>query len=127
MIEWILTLWAHIKHPRRLILKTEQAEYVQGLLLGGASPEEIGRAMDKRYNRKSWRYFQAWDAEALAFVWPTTVAYDIDGLEYIRSAMIKLGAIRHKGRFDYYQANHPMTKVVAAAATKAPIPQSKGA
>lgn len=127
MIEWILTMWAHLLHPRSLALTIEQAEYVQGLLLSGSSPEDIGRAMDKRYKRRAWLYLQAWNAEKLRFEWTETVAYDMDGLEYIRSAMIKLGAIRHKGRFDYYQTNHPMTQVVAAAASKAPIPQKKGA
>lgn len=127
MTEWIITMLSHLFHPRALKLTTEQAEYVQGLLLGGSLPADIGRSMDKRYKRKSWAYFMAWDHEALKFMWPETVAYDIDGLEYIHAAMLKLGAIKHKGQFDYYQADHPMTQVIAAAASKAPIPQMKGA
>lgn len=127
MTEWLITLWAHLFHPRALVLTQDQAEYVQGLLLGGASPEDIGRAMDKMHGRQSWKYFQSWNSQELRFEWTTPVAYDIDGIEYIWSAMVKLRALRKRGREYYYQADHPMTRIVADAASKAAIPQKREA
>lgn len=127
MIEWIITLWAHLFHPRSVKLNREQAEYVQSLFLGGADPAEMGRAMDKRYGRKSWKAFQSWDGESFRFVWPDTVAYDMDGLEYLRSAMIKLKACRKRGNDDIYDTSHPMVQKIGEIAKVAPIPEKREA
>jgi hypothetical protein len=34
----------------------------------------------------------------------------------MRAAMIRLGALKTKGRYDYYNSNHPMVKRIAEIA-----------
>ena len=60
---------AYLLHPRKLTLTKEQAEYVQALFLGGAMPDEIGRSMNTRYNRKSWPYSQTFNAKTWRYEW----------------------------------------------------------
>jgi hypothetical protein len=119
-----------IKQPKHLELTQDQAEYVQGLFLGGAAPDEIGRAMDKTYGRKTWDYFKL-PGHGGAFEFTSTVDYEIDGLEYLRAAMIKLGAIVVRkdtdGKYyDYYQGSHAMVQKIAGIAASAPIPEKRG-
>ena len=125
MINAIRFLFACLAHPKRLILDAAQALYVSTLFQSGSSPEDVGRAMDKTYGRKSWKYFQLPNAAGTGFEFAESVDYYIDGLEYLRSAMITLGAIIAKPDGDYYVAEHPLTKWLAEKAANAPIPEAK--
>lgn len=125
MINAIRFLFAALVHPKRLVLDGAQAAYVSALFQSGSSPEDVGRAMDKTYGRKSWKYFQIPNAVGNGFEFSESVDYYIDGLEYLRSAMITLGAIVVKRDGDYYVAEHPLTKWLAAKVTTAPIPEAK--
>ena len=115
--------------PKALELDQAQAEYVESLFLGGSSPEDIGRAMDKSYGRKSWSYFKV-PGHGGTFSFSETVDYEIDGLEYLRAAMIRLGAIQvrpdESGKVaDYYQADHRMVKKLAGIAADAAVPEPR--
>jgi len=125
MINALRFLFASFLHPKRLELTRDQADYVESLFMGGASPEDVGRAMDKTYGRKSWKYFQVPNAAGTGFEFAETVDYYIDGLEYLRSAMIALGAMKPEKRCDIYEASHPMVQKLASIAANAPIPESK--
>lgn len=122
-----LRLWiAILCKPRRLKLTQEQAEYVRDLFLGGSSPEDLGRAMDRRYKRTSFPFFKVPNVagDALEF---GTADYEIDGLEYLNAALWHpaIGAVEKKGRDYYYVSSHPMVQRIAQAANGAPIPQSR--
>ena len=125
MINAIRLFFASITHPKRLELTPGQASYVESLFMGGADPEAIGRAMDKTYSRKSWKYFQVPNARGNGFEFAETVDYYLDGLEYLRSAMIALGAMTPRKDGDYYEASHPMVQKLASIAANAPIPEHK--
>ena len=119
-----------VRQPKRLELTQGQAEYVEQLFLGGAAPDEIGRAMDKMYSRKTWAYFKV-PGQGGGFEFAETVDYEIDGLEYLRAAMVKLGAIVVRkdadGKlYDYYQGDHAMVKKLAGIAATAPVPERRG-
>jgi len=125
VINAICFFFASLTHPKRLELTPGQAAYVESLFMGGADPEAIGRAMDKTYGRKSWKYFQVPNAKGSGFEFAETVDYYLDGLEYLRSAMIALGAMKPEKRCDVYEASHPMVQKLASIAANAPIPESK--
>lgn len=118
-------LWlALLLKPRRLRLTQDQAEYVRDLFLGGADPEGIGRAMDKRYGRKTFPFFKIPNeaGDGLDF---GTADYEIDGLEYLNAALWHpaIGAIVKRGKEYYYVNDNPMIQRIAAAASTMPIPQ----
>jgi hypothetical protein len=120
----ILFFFAELRHPKVLILDHNQAQYVESLFLGCANPEDIGRAMDKTYKRTSFRYFQEPNSAMTGFIFGTG-DYEIEGLEYMRSAMIELGAMTPKKDGDYYDTDHPMVRRIANIATTATVPQSR--
>lgn len=120
---------AYLLHPRKLTLTKEQAEYVQALFLGGAMPDEIGRAMNNRYNRKTWPYFQTFNAKTWRYEWTQAteegagrVDFEFDGLEYINAALWALGGVV-KG---YYNPAHPMVQRIAVIAGSQEKPRRKG-
>jgi len=120
---------AYILHPKRLKLSKFHAEYVKELFLGGSSPEDVGRAMNNLFNRKTWKYFQVFNAQKWRYEWPIAsedgegrVDFEIDGLEYINAALWALGGVV-KG---YYNPNHPMVKKIAEHAGKQEPPKRKG-
>ena len=122
-----LRLWiAMLCKPRRLKLTQEQAEYVRDLFLGGSSPEDLARAMDRRYKRTAFPYFKIPNAAGNALEFGTA-DYEIDGLEYLNAALWHpaIGAVEKRGREYYYVASHPMVQRIAQAASGAPIPQSR--
>lgn len=111
-------------HPKELVLTTEQGEYVQELFLSGSSPEAIGRAMNSRYKRTTWAYFQNFDKENNRYKFDPA-DFEMDGLEYIWAAMIVVGALVKQKDGYYYQLDHPMVKRLASEAVQAPIPKRK--
>ena len=120
---------AYILHPKRLKLSKFHAEYVQELFLGGSSPEDVGRCMNNLFGRKTWKYFQVFNAQKWRYEWPIAsedgegrVDFEIDGLEYINAALWALGGVV-KG---YYNPNHPMVKKIAEYAGKQEPPKRKG-
>ena len=120
---------AYILHPKRLKLSKFHAEYVQELFLGGSSPEDVGRGMNNLFGRKTWKYFQVFNAQKWRYEWPIAsedgegrVDFEIDGLEYINAALWALGGVV-KG---YYNPNHPMVKKIAEYAGKQEPPKRKG-
>lgn len=120
-------LWlALLLKPRRLRLTQDQAEYVQNLFIGGTDPEGIGRAMDKRYSRKTFPFFKIPNeaGDGLDF---GTADYEIDGLEYLNATLWHpgIGAVEKRGRSYYYVNSHPMVQRIAQAASGAPVPQSR--
>lgn len=128
MIRAIRFFFALLRHPKTLELSQDQAEYIEGLFMGGADPEAIARGVNATYRRESFAYFQIPNAVRDGFEFGPADLY-VEGCEYLRSAMVKLGAIEvHKenGRtFDFYNAAHPMVKKIASIAAEAPIPESK--
>lgn len=106
--------------PKRLKLPKNVAEYVQSLFLSGATPEAIGRAVDRMFNRKSFKYFMIPNEKGTGFEFGVA-DYEIDGLEYIRATLDQVGAIKN----GYYVNNHPMVQKIAAAAASAPLPQGR--
>jgi hypothetical protein len=122
-----IRLWlAMLRKPRRLKLTQEQAEYVRDLFIGGSSPEDLGRAMDRRYKRTSFPFFMIPNeaGDGLEF---GSGDYEIDGLEYLNAALWHpaIGAVEKKGRDYYYVSSHPMVQRISKAASEAPIPQSR--
>lgn len=114
--------------PRAIRLTQEQAEYVESLYLSNPDPAAIGRAFNQLYGADRFRYFMVPNAEGTALVFEPRDLW-LDGLEYIRAAMIRLGAIivrtEHGRKYDYYQTSHRMVQHTAGIAAKAPIPESK--
>ena len=121
MIKFFKFLLASLLHPKRLRLTEDQARYVEALFVSGSMPADIGRGMDKTYSRTSFKYFQIPNAKGDGFEFGVA-DYEIDGLEYIRAAMDKVGAIDKKG---YYVNAHPMVQRIATAAAGAPLPKSR--
>lgn len=113
-------LLAELFRPRKLKIGRDVAEYVQELFLSGASPADIGRAVDKRFGRTRYAYFKIPNADRSGFEF-APADYEIDGLEYIRAAMDKVGAIKR----GYYVNAHPMVQRIAQAAASAPLPQGR--
>ena len=112
--------------PRQLVLTQDQAEYVERLFLTGSTPEEIGRAMSSTYGINSFQYFKIPnDAGTHLGLGPRD--WEIDGLEFIRAAMVKLGAIKVRKHSDYYQTAHRMVRHLAGIAASAPVPERKKA
>jgi len=112
--------------PRKLVLTDRQAEYVQALFLGGSGPEDIARGVYSTFGRDSFQYFFV-PNESETDMEPNQNGLDIDGMEMLRAAMIKLGAIKVRGGFDYYQTKHAMTVRFAKIAADAAIPKTKEA
>lgn len=112
--------------PRQLVLTQDQAEYVESLFLSGSTPEAIGRAMSATYGPEAFPYFKIpnEDGKHLEF---GPRDWEIDGLEFIRAAMVKLGAIKVRKHSDYYQTAHRMVRHLAGIAANAPLPEKKGA
>jgi len=117
---WIETF----KHPKKLVLTQEQAEYIESLFMGGSDPEAIARAMNSRWGRETWLYFQTFDDLPGRFVFKPA-DFEVDGLEYLWSAMQAQGALVKKKDGLYYQCDHPMVKKLAGIAVNAPVPQKK--
>lgn len=109
--------------PRKLKLTETQALYVESLFMGGSGPEEIARGMGAMFGRERFPYFKikSEDGKRLEF---GPAALDIEGLEYLRAAMIRLGAIKVKGKYDYYQTDHRMTRKISSVAATAPLPSN---
>jgi len=106
IIKEILTHW---KHPKKLMLTKDMGEYIYHLFMGGADPAEIARGMDAVYGRKFFPFFQVFNVAQCQFEW-TPGDYELEGLEYIRSAAIAIGAMNPKKDGDYWEKAHPMTK-----------------
>lgn len=132
---------AHIGHPRELRLTYEQARHVESLILGGSDPAAIGKAMNRLYDRKSFKYFRIYNTDEHRFEW-MPADYEMDGLEYLHAAMIRLGAyipiyfgyakvqgkwqkIAGKGKYCY-NPDHDIVKKLAARVVNEPVPQKKG-
>lgn len=113
-------LLAELFRPRRLRIGRDVALYVQELFLAGSQPADIGRAVDKRFGRTRYAYFKVPNADMTGFEF-CPADYEIDGLEYIRAAMDKVGAIKR----GYYVNAHPMVQRIAQAAVNAPLPQGR--
>lgn len=124
VIRFVQRVLVSIIHPWKLKLTKEQAEFVQSLFLSGTAPEGIARAMVARYGRETWRFFQTFDAVKNAFVFKPA-DFEIEGLEFLMSAMVKLKALVRKVDGMYYQTSHPMVKKLAEIATNAPVPEKK--
>lgn len=105
----IKEILAHLKHPKKLILTKDMGEYIYTLFMGGADPAEIARGMDAVYGRKFFPFFQVYNVESCEFEWKPA-DYEIEGLEFIRSAAIAIGAMTPKKDGDYWEKVHPMTK-----------------
>lgn len=120
----IRLFWQMALAPKRLVLQRHHAEYVRDLFLGGADPEGIGRAMDRIYGRKTFPYFRVPNEAGTALEFGVA-DYEIDGLEYLNAALWHpaIGAIAKRGKEYYYVNDNPMVQRIAAAASKAPIPQ----
>ena len=112
-----------MRQKKELVLSVGAAKYVESLFMGGAGPEDIARAMNARYGRERWNYFRVFDPGAFAYVFKNADLH-IDGLEYIRSALVTLGGIVVKKDGDYYQAAHPMVQKIAGIAAHAALPKS---
>lgn len=112
-----------MRQEKSLVLSVGAANCVESLFMGGAGPEDIARAMNARYGRESWNYFRVFDPKSFAYVFKNADLH-IDGLEYIRSALVTLGGIVVKKDGDYYQAAHPMVQKIAGIAAHAALPKS---
>lgn len=122
---WLIRgIFLPLFHPKDLVLTTDQAEYVQELFLSGSSPEAIGRAMNSRYKRTTWAYFQNFDHETNRYKFDPA-DFEMDGLEYIGAAMKIVGALVKRRDGYYYQLDHPMVKRVRAETLNSPIPKRK--
>lgn len=122
----ISLFWDILRQPKKLMLTQGQADYIESLFLADSTPEAIGRAMASTYGREAFDYFKIPNAEGTHLEFGPR-DYEIDGLEFIRSAMIKLGAIKTRNGSDYYQTAHRMVRHLAGVAANAPLPEKKGA
>ena len=113
-----------IRQPKRLVLTQGQADYVESLFLADTPPEAIGRGMAATYGREAFDYFKIPNEAGTRLEFGPR-DYEIDGLEFIRAAMIKLGAIKTRKGSDYYQTAHRMVRKLAGIAATAPVPEKK--
>jgi hypothetical protein len=133
ILDWLVKQWysikllyALIRQPKTLILDEKQAEYVQGLFLGGVNPENIARSVASMYGREAFPYFQIVNEKMDGLTWGA-IDFDIQGLELIRASMITLGALTVKKDGDYYETAHPMVKYLSEKIITATMPEPKGA
>lgn len=124
-IAWMLRgIFLPLFQPKELILTLEQAEHVQSMFLAGSSPEAIGRSVHSLWKRTSWAYLKVFDGVNNRYKFDPA-DFEMDGLEYLNSAMFSLGALVKKRDGVYYQCDHPMVKRLAEIACQAPIPKRK--